>query len=82
MKPIKSCVIQIAGVNYEEHLRFDCQEIQHVDFVHRAIADMYIRRDYTSQAQQRVQFDNPLSFANGTQRNRLKHRSIFVAYKA
>ena len=82
MKPIKSCVIQIAWVNYEKHLRFDCQEIQHVDFVHLAITDMYKRGDYTSQAQQHVQFDKSLSFANDAQRNRLKHRSIVVAYRA
>ena len=63
MQPIKSGEIQIAAVHYVERPSFDWQKIQHVDFVHLAVAYMDKRRDCASQIQQRVQFDCALGLA-------------------
>ncbi len=63
MQGIKTCEIQVAAIHDIERTRFDRHEVQHVDFVHLAIADVDKRWDCAPQVQQSVQFHRALGLA-------------------
>ena len=65
MQGIKTCEIQVAAIHDIERTSFDWHEVQHVDFVHLAVADVDKRWDCAPQVQQGVEFDRTLGTAKG-----------------
>ena len=62
--------------------RLQEQNVQHIDLVHLAVADMDEGGNRPPEVQQCVQLDGWLGFANGANSNRLKHRTMEVASNA
>ena len=60
---VESFEIQIPAIHDIKGAWLGRQEVEDVDFVHLAVADMDKRWDCTAQIQQRVQFDCSLGFA-------------------
>jgi len=60
---VESGVIQVAAIHDVKRPGFDRHEVQHVDIVHLAVADVDKRSDCASQVQQLVQLDCSLAFA-------------------
>ena len=63
MQSIETGEIQVAAIHYIERTSFDRHEVQHVDFVHLAVADVDKRWDCATQVQQGVQLDRTLGLA-------------------
>lgn len=63
MHGVKSSEIQVTSIHDVESTRLDRHEIQHVDFVQFAVADVYKRWNSATQVKQRVQFDGTFGFA-------------------
>ena len=63
MQGIKTREIQVAAIHHIERTSFDWHEVQYVDFVHLAVADVDKRWDCALQVQKRVQLDCTLGFA-------------------
>ena len=63
MQGIKTREIQVAAIHDIERTSFDRHEVQHIDFVHLAVADVDKRWDCATQVQQGVQLDCTLGFA-------------------
>ena len=82
MDRVQALVVQVAAIHHVEGPSFDGQEIQHIHFVQRAIADVNARGDRTAQVEPRVQLDGPFGGAKRSPGNRLKHRSMVVASSA
>ena len=60
MHRIQPREVHIAPVHHVEGTGFDGQDIQHLDIVQLAVADVDERRDRTTQIQLRVQLDGCL----------------------
>ena len=65
MQSIETSEVQVASVHDIERPSLDRHEVQHVDFVHLAVADMDKRWDCAPQVQQGVQLDCALGTAKG-----------------
>ncbi len=63
MYSVKSSKIQIATMHHLEGLGLNWYEVEHVDFVQFAVADVNERRYSAARVQQRVQFDGTTGFA-------------------
>ena len=63
MDRVQALVVQVAAIHHVEGPSFDGQEIQHIHFVQRAIADVNARGDRTAQVEPRVQLDGPFGGA-------------------
>jgi hypothetical protein len=59
----KACKVQVASVHDVERSWLQNQEVQHIDLVHLAIADVNEGRNRASEVQQGVQLDGCLGFA-------------------
>ena len=60
MQFVESCKVQIAAIHDLESARFDRQEVQHIDLVHLAVADMDECWNSAAQIQQGMQFHRRL----------------------
>ena len=66
MQSIETCEIQVTAIHDIERTSLDRHEVQHIDFVHLAVADKDKRWDCATQVQQSVQLDRALGFAKGS----------------
>ena len=66
MQSIETREIQVAAIHDIERPSLDRHEVQHVDFVHLAVADVDKRWDCAPQVQKSVQLDRTLGFAKGS----------------
>ena len=82
MHRVQACKVKVAPIHDIEGPGLDGQDIQNVDIVHLAVANVNEAGDAAAQIQQRVQLDGPLVERNGAQSNRLRHRSIVLESSA
>src|SRR5438093_1567324 len=75
VQPIKPFEVDVSSVHDVESARLGQQQVQNVDIVQFAIADVKERRDIAAQVQERVQLDSRLGRAK---RSPSKHRQAQV----
>ena len=61
---------------------FGCQDVEHIDLVHLAIADMNEGWNIAAQVKQRMHLNGSLGGAERAQGKTLKHKSMVVVSSA
>ena len=83
MQPLE---VDIAAVHDVEGAGLGYQQVEHIDVVQFAVADVQERGTVAAQVQKRMQLDGSLMAAlverNGAQGNTARHRSMVLASNA
>jgi hypothetical protein len=74
--------VDVASVHYIKRPWLQNQDVQHIDLVHLAVADVNECGNRAPEVQQCVQLDGCLGFAKRRPLEQLRHRSMVVASNA